>query len=33
MFAPAQLMESNFHEYLFDIITNERAINYKLRAA
>ena len=26
-------MEANFHEYLFDIIKNERAINYKLRAA
>ena len=33
MFAPAQLMESNFHEYLFDIIANERAIKYKIRAA
>ena len=26
-------MESNFHDYLFDIIKHERAINYKLRAA
>lgn len=26
-------MEANFHEYLFDIIKNERAINYKIRAA
>lgn len=33
MFAPAQLMDANYHDYLFDIIKNERAINYKLRAA
>ena len=33
MFSPTQLMESNFHEYMFDIIRNERAINYKVRAA
>jgi len=33
MFQPTQLLEANFHEYLFDIIKNERAINYKLRAA
>jgi hypothetical protein len=26
-------MEANFHEYVFDIITNERAVNYKFRAA
>ena len=26
-------MEANFHDYIFDIIKNERAINYKLRAA
>ena len=26
-------MEANFHEYLFSIITDERAINYKIRAA
>jgi hypothetical protein len=26
-------MQDNFHEYLFDIIKNERAINYKVRAA
>ena len=26
-------VEANFHEYLFDIIKNERAINYKIRAA
>jgi hypothetical protein len=26
-------MEANFHEYLFDIIKDERAINYKIRAA
>ncbi len=26
-------MEGNFQEYLFDIIKNERAINYKIRAA
>lgn len=26
-------MESNFHEYVFDIIKNERAVNYKIRAA
>lgn len=33
MFGPTQLLEANFHEYLFDIIKNERAINYKIRAA
>lgn len=33
MFQPTQLLEGNFHEYLFDIIKNERAINYKVRAA
>jgi len=33
MFQPSQLMDLNFHEYLFDIIWNERAINYKVRAA
>lgn len=33
MFAPAQLMDANYHDYLFDIIKHERAINYKLRAA
>ena len=33
MFAPTQLMDNNYHDYLFDIIKNERAINYKLRAA
>jgi len=33
MFSATQLLEANFHEYLFDIITNERAINYKVRAA
>jgi len=26
-------MESNFHDYLFDIIRTERAVNYKFRAA
>ena len=26
-------MEANFHEYLIDIIKDERAINYKIRAA
>ena len=26
-------MESSFHEYLFEIIKKERAINYKIRAA
>ena len=26
-------MEANFHDYLFDIIKKERAINYKMRAA
>lgn len=25
-------MEANFHDYLFEIIKNERAINYKMRA-
>lgn len=33
MFAPTQLMDSNYHEYLFDVVRNERAIKYKLRAA
>jgi len=33
MFAPTQLMDSNYHEYLFDVVRNERAIRYKLRAA
>ena len=27
------LVDANFHEYLFDIINNERAINYKMRAS
>jgi len=26
-------MEVSFHEYIFDIIKNERAIQYKIRAA
>ena len=26
-------MEANFHDYLMDIINNERAVNYKIRAA
>ena len=26
-------MEASFHEYLFEIIQKERAINYKIRAA
>jgi hypothetical protein len=26
-------MEANFHEYIFEIITKERAVNYKIRAA
>jgi len=26
-------MEINFYQYLFDIINNERAIQYKIRAA
>ena len=33
MFQPTVLMEANFHEYLFGIIADERAINYKIRAA
>ena len=33
MFQPGTLLEANFHDYLFDIIKNERAINYKIRAA
>ena len=28
-----QIMEANFHEYVFDIIHNERAVSYKFRAA
>ena len=26
-------MEANFHEYIFEVIKNERAVNYKIRAA
>ena len=33
MFSPMTLMESNFHEYLFDIVKNEKAVTYKVRAA
>ena len=33
MFSPMTLMESNFHDYLFDIIKNEGAVSYKVRAA
>jgi len=33
MFTPSQLLEANFHDYLFEIIKTERAINYKMRAA
>lgn len=33
MFSPTQLMDSSYHEYLFDVVRNERAIKYKLRAA
>ena len=33
MFQPIVLMDANFHEYVFDIITEERAVNYKMRAA
>lgn len=33
MFTPLQLVDSNYHEYLFDVVKNERAICYKLRAA
>lgn len=33
MFQPGQLMDISFHTYLFDIIKNERAIQYKVRAA
>lgn len=33
MFQPISLMDINFHDYLFDIIKNERAIQYKFRAA
>ena len=33
MFSPTVLLEASFHDYLFDIINNERAINYKIRAA
>ena len=32
MFQAPVLMEANFHDYLFEIIKNERAINYKMRA-
>jgi len=33
MFSATVLMEANFHDYLLEIIKNERAINYKMRAA
>lgn len=33
MFQPTILLEANFHDYLFDIIKTERAVNYKFRAA
>lgn len=33
MFSPTVLMEANFHEYIFEIIQKERAVNYKIRAA
>jgi hypothetical protein len=33
MFQPIQLLDANFHEYIFDIIKNERAVQYKIRAA
>ena len=33
MFGPYQLLEANFHLYLFDIIEHDKAINYKFRAA
>ena len=26
-------MDANLHDYIFDIILNERAVNYKFRAA
>lgn len=32
MFPSPLLVDANFHEYLFDIIENERAIKYKIRA-
>lgn len=32
MFQAPVLMEANFHDYIFEIIKNERAINYKMRA-
>ena len=32
MFQAPVLMEANFHDYLFEIIKDERAINYKMRA-
>lgn len=32
MFQAPVLMEANFHDYVFEIIKNERAINYKMRA-
>ena len=33
MFSPSILLEANFDEYLFDIIKNEKAVSYKVRAA
>jgi hypothetical protein len=33
IFPPTQLLEAGFHEYLFDIITKEKAVSYKARAA
>ena len=34
MFQPTQLLELNFHDYLFNIVKEEKgSINYKMRAA
>jgi hypothetical protein len=33
MFQPTQLMELSFHDYLFDIIKKNIAINYRMKAA
>ena len=33
IFPPSQLLEAGFHEYLFDIIREEKAVSYKSRAA
>jgi len=33
MFQPSQLLDANFHEYLFDMIKQDKAISYRMRAS